>query len=149
MFFPHSILQTSKTLEMPDYLLSHWLFFSKFSCWSFLDLIGWQEEKIFVQQPGQLVLSQMTTELLVDWNTKELCCYTIRNNNPVDVCTAMTPKISKLGFTKYRILSATFFPFSYESNKMCQYLEVLTFKIKVNTALRVNRWYVLFQEWKY
>lgn len=128
MFFPHSILQTSKTLEMPDYLLSHWLFFSKFSCWSFLDLIGWQEEKIFVQQPGQLVLSQMTTELLVDWNTKELplCCYTIRNNNPVDLCTPMTPKMGKLGFIKYRIFSVTFFSFfhfSYESNKMCQYLE--------------------------
>lgn len=71
-----------------------------------------QEEKVFIQQPEWIVHSQMTIELLVDGNIKDLplCCHTTRNNNPVDICMAMSPKIGKLESIKYRIF-CYFFPF--------------------------------------
>lgn len=102
--FAHSTLRASRGLEILDHVLSHWCSFCKFSCGSFLDLTKWWEQMVSIQQPGWAVLSQMTIESFVHWNIKELpsFCHIIRNDNPVGIGTAMTPRIAKLELIEYR-----------------------------------------------
>lgn len=88
--------------------------FCKFSCDE--NITKWWEQIVFIHQPGWVVLLQMTIESFVYWNIKELplFCHTIRNDNPVGIGTAITPRIAKLELIEYRFFFSWHSPYSHE-----------------------------------